>query len=449
MNRKSVKAGRPAAVSGNDRPSPPISPRRLSSDDLHISSFKNMMMQFDEAARRLNIDSRYVDLIKLPRRSVTVQLPVQMDNGSFKIFTGYRVQHSIMRGPAKGGIRYHPDVTLDEMQALAAWMTWKCAVVGIPFGGAKGGIVCDPAKMSRGELERLTRRYTADLMDEIGPEKDVPAPDVNTDAQTMAWIMDTYSMHVRHTVTSVVTGKPIELGGSCGRREATGRGVLFCVQEAAKHLKLPLRGARVAVQGFGNVGSVAADLLAKEGAKIIAVTDAHGGVHNPNGLELPKLLDYVHRSLNKTVTRFPGSRPITNEELVKLGCDVLIPAALENQITEENAREIRCKILAEGANGPTTPAADAILDKMGVFIIPDILCNAGGVTVSYFEWVQDRMGLFWEEEEVNGRLDRIMRRSFADVLKISLEHKVNMRIAAFMLSIKRVWDAMVMRGIYA
>ncbi len=449
MNRKSVKAGRGAAVSSNDKPSPPAPVGRFTSDDLQISSFNNMMMQFDEAARRLNIDRRALDLIKLPRRSVIVQLPVHMDDGTFKMFTGYRVQHSIMRGPAKGGIRFHPDVNLDEVQALAAWMTWKCAVVGIPFGGAKGGVACDPEKMSKGELERLTRRYTADLMDEIGPEKDVPAPDVNTNAQTMAWIMDTYSMHMRHTVTSVVTGKPIELGGSCGRREATGRGVLFCVQEAAKHLKLPLRGARVAVQGFGNVGSVAADLLAKEEAKIIAATDVHGGAYNPNGLELPKLLDYVQRSPNKTVAKFPGSRPIANEELLKLECDVLIPAALENQITEENAHEIRCKILAEGANGPTTPAADAILDKMGVFIIPDILCNAGGVTVSYFEWVQDRMGFFWEEEEVNARLDRIMRRSFADVLKIALEHKVNMRIAAFMLSIKRVWDAMVLRGVYA
>ncbi len=444
-----MKAGRAAAVPTNDKPSQHPHLSRLASDDLHISSFKNMMTQFDEAARRLNIDPRYVDLIKLPRRSVTVQLPVQMDNGTFKMFTGYRVQHSIMRGPAKGGIRYHPNVSLDEVQALAAWMTWKCAVVGIPFGGAKGGIVCDPEKMSRGELERLTRRYTADLMDEIGPEKDVPAPDVNTDAQTMAWIMDTYSMHVRHTVTSVVTGKPVELGGSCGRREATGRGVLFCVQEAAKHLKLPLRGARVAVQGFGNVGSVAADLLAKEGARIIAVTDMHGGAYNPDGLDMPKLLDYVKKSASKSVAKFPGSQSISNEELLKLGCDVLIPAALENQITEENAQLLRCKILAEGANGPTTPEADSILDKKGVFIVPDILCNAGGVTVSYFEWVQDRMGLFWEEEEVNGRLERIMRRSFADVLKISVEHKVNMRIAAFMLSIKRVWDAMVMRGIYA
>jgi len=448
MNRKAVKGGRGTPVSGNDKPASKPA-HRFTSDDLQISSFKNMMTQFDEAARRLHIDPRFLDLIKLPRRSVIVQLPVQMDNGTFKMFTGYRVQHSIMRGPAKGGIRYHPDVSLDEVQALAAWMTWKCAVVGIPFGGAKGGVACDPEKMSRGELERLTRRYTADLMDEIGPEKDVPAPDVNTNSQTMAWIMDTYSMHARHTVTSVVTGKPIELGGSRGRREATGRGVLFCVQEAAKHLKLNLRGAKIAVQGFGNVGSVAADLLAKEGSKIIAATDVHGGVYNPAGFDMPKLLDYVQKSPNKTVARFPGSRPITNEELLKLECDVLIPAALENQITEENAHEIRCKILAEGANGPTTPAADAILDKMGVFIIPDILCNAGGVTVSYFEWVQDRMGFFWEEDEVNARLDLIMRRSFAEVLKLSLEHKVNMRIAAFMLSIKRVWDAMVMRGIYA
>ena len=419
------------------------------SDDLHISSFENMMKQFDEAARRLNINPENLEIIKQPRRSVIVQLPVQMDNGSFKMFTGYRVQHSIMRGPGKGGIRFHPQVTLDEVQALAAWMTWKCAVVGIPFGGAKGGVVCDPEKMSRGELERMTRRYTADLMDELGPEKDVPAPDVNTDSQTMAWIMDTFSMHARHTVTSVVTGKPIELGGSLGRREATGRGVLFCVRDAAKHLKLDLKGARIAIQGFGNVGSVSADLLAKDGAKIVAVTDAHGGIQNPAGFDIPKLLDFVHKSANKSVAGFPGAKPISNEDLLTMECDVLIPAALENQITGENAADVRCRILAEGANGPTTPEADYILHKKGVFIIPDILCNAGGVTVSYFEWVQDRMGYFWEEDDVNRRLERIMRRSFQDVLALSVEHQVNMRIAAFMLAIKRVWDAMVLRGVYA
>jgi len=407
------------------------------------------MKQFDEAARRLNINPENLEIIKQPRRSVIVQLPVQMDNGSFKMFTGYRVQHSIMRGPGKGGIRFHPQVTLDEVQALAAWMTWKCAVVGIPFGGAKGGVVCDPEKMSRGELERMTRRYTADLMDELGPEKDVPAPDVNTDSQTMAWIMDTFSMHARHTVTSVVTGKPIELGGSLGRREATGRGVLFCVRDAAKHLKLDLKGARIAIQGFGNVGSVSADLLAKDGAKIVAVTDAHGGIQNPAGFDIPKLLDFVHKSANKSVAGFPGAKPISNEDLLTMECDVLIPAALENQITGENAADVRCRILAEGANGPTTPEADYILHKKGVFIIPDILCNAGGVTVSYFEWVQDRMGYFWEEDDVNRRLERIMRRSFQDVLALSVEHQVNMRIAAFMLAIKRVWDAMVLRGVYA
>jgi glutamate dehydrogenase (NAD(P)+) len=445
LSRVSVSPAPP----GTGVPAKSVSGGKLKSDDLHISSFQNMMTQFDEAARRLNIDPQALELIKLPRRSVIVQLPVQMDDGTFKMFTGYRVQHSIMRGPGKGGIRFHPDVTLDEVQALAAWMTWKCAVVGIPFGGAKGGVICNPEKMSKAELERLTRRYTADLMDEIGPEKDVPAPDVNTDSQTMAWIMDTFSMHARHTVTSVVTGKPIELGGSRGRREATGRGVLFCIREAAKHLKLNLNGATVAVQGFGNVGSVSADLLAKDGAKIIAATDVHGGVYNPAGLDLPKLLEHIRKSSNKSVAGFPGSKPINNEELLTLPCDILIPAALENQITAENARLLRCKILAEGANGPTTPEADKILDKNGVFIIPDILCNAGGVTVSYFEWVQDRMGFFWEEDEVNNRLERIMRRSFADVLKLAVEHKVNMRIAAFMLAIKRVWDAMVLRGVYA
>ncbi len=420
---------------------------RLKSTDIEISSFQNAMIQFDEAAKRMQVNPAWLEVIKQPRRVVIVNLPVRMDDGSFQVFTGYRVQHSITRGPAKGGIRYHQDVTLDEVKALAAWMTWKCAVVGIPFGGGKGGITCDPLKMSQGELERLTRRYTADLIDILGPELDVPAPDVNTNEQTMAWIMDTYSMHSRHTVTSVVTGKPISLGGSLGRREATGRGVLFTIREAAKHMDINMEGATVAVQGFGNVGSVAADLLYDDGCKIIAVSDVKGGIINKNGIDIKKLLQHVKKT--KSVVKFPGTKPISNEDILELECDILVPAALENQITEENAPKIRAKIVAEGANGPIIPKADKILDKNGVFIIPDILCNAGGVTVSYFEWVQDRMGLFWSEREVNQRLEEIMKNSFRDVLEISMTKRVNMRIAAFMLAIKRVMDVSMLRGVYA
>jgi glutamate dehydrogenase (NAD(P)+) len=421
--------------------------RRLKSTDIQISSFENAMTQFDQAARRMRVEPTWLEIIKQPRRSVIVKLPIQMDDGSFKVFTGYRVQHSIIRGPAKGGIRYHPEVTLDEVSALAAWMTWKCAVVGIPFGGGKGGITCDPTKMSKGELERLTRRYTSELIDVIGPESDVPAPDVNTNEQTMAWIMDTYSMHARHTVTSVVTGKPLDLGGSLGRVEATGRGVLFTIREAAKHLGINIENATVAVQGFGNVGSVAADLLYDDGCKIIAVSDVKGGIQNKNGINIKKLLPHVKRT--RSVVKFPGTKPISNKDLLELECDILVPAALENQITEENAPGVKAKIIAEGANGPVIPKADKILDKKGVFVVPDILCNAGGVTVSYFEWVQDRMGYFWSEEEVNHRLEEIMKKAFADVLQISCVKKVNMRIAAFMLAIKRVLDVFMKRGVYA
>ena len=420
---------------------------RLKSTDIEISSFQNAMIQFDEAAKRMQIDPDLLEILKQPRKAVIVNLPVHMDDGSFKVFTGYRVQHSVIRGPAKGGIRYHQDVTLDEVKALAAWMTWKCAVVGIPFGGGKGGITVDPFKLTKGELERLTRRYTADLIDIFGPESDVPAPDVNTNEQTMAWIMDTYSMHSRHTVTSVVTGKPISIGGSLGRREATGRGVLFSIREAAKHLGINMEGATVVVQGFGNVGSVAADLLYDDGCKIIAVSDAKGGIINKKGIDIKKLLLYVKKT--KSVVKFPGTKPISNPDILELECDILVPAALENQITEENAPRIKAKIVAEGANGPVIPKADKILDKNGVFIIPDILCNAGGVTVSYFEWVQDRMGLFWSEQEVNNRLEEIMKKAFADVLEISCAKRVNMRTAAFMLAIKRVLDVFMLRGVYA
>ncbi|KPJ65402.1 hypothetical protein AMJ44_10295 [candidate division WOR-1 bacterium DG_54_3] len=420
---------------------------RLKSTDIQVSSFENAMTQFDQAAKRMRVDPTWLEIIKQPRRSVIVKLPIQMDDGSFKVFTGYRVQHSIVRGPAKGGIRYHQDVTLDEVSALAAWMTWKCAVVGIPFGGGKGGIACDPTKMSKGELERLTRRYTSELIDVMGPESDVPAPDVNTNEQTMAWIMDTYSMHARHTVTSAVTGKPLDLGGSLGRVEATGRGVLFTIREAAKHLGIDMSGATVAVQGFGNVGSVAADLLYDNECRIVAVSDVGGGIQNKNGINIKKLLPHVKRT--RSVVKFPGTKPISNKDLLELECDILVPAALENVITEENAPRVEAKIVAEGANGPVIPKADKILDKKGAFVIPDILCNAGGVTVSYFEWVQDRMGYFWSEEEVNRKLEEIMNKAFAEVLQISCAKKVNMRMAAFMLAIKRVLQVFKERGVYA
>ena len=412
-----------------------------------LDPLENARLQFEEAAQRLKLDPSFVQIIKEPRRATIVKLPVQMDDGTFRVFTGYRVQHSIIRGPAKGGIRYHPDVNLDEIMALAAWMTWKCAVVGIPFGGGKGGIACDPSKMSQGELERLTRRYVADLIDVIGPESDVPAPDVNTNEQTMAWIMDTYSMHARHTVTSVVTGKPLELGGSAGRREATGRGVLFVIREAAKKIGLSLKGAKVVVQGFGNVGSVAADLLVKDGALIVGVSDVKGGVGNPKGLDLPALMR--HLSEKKTVAGFPGGTPVEGKKILELPCDILIPAALENQITHVNASRLSARIIAEGANGPTTHQADKILNKAGVVVIPDILANSGGVTVSYFEWVQDRQGYFWREQEVNERLEHIMVTAFNDVARMAEEHKVSLRVAAFMLAIKRVVDAIQLRGVYA
>lgn len=411
-----------------------------------LNPLANAERQFDEAAARLNLAEGIKAVIKNPRRATIVSLPIQMDDGTIKVFKGYRVQHSIVRGPAKGGIRYHPQVTLEEVEALAAWMTWKCAVMNIPFGGGKGGIECDPSKLSRGELERLTRRYAADLSDLFGPESDVPAPDVNTDAQVMAWIVDTYSMHERRTEYAVVTGKPLEVGGSAGRREATGRGVMLCVRDACEHLKMPLKGARVAVQGFGNVGSVSADLLAKMGAKIVAASDVSGAIQNPDGLDIPSLLTWVadHRG----VKGFPGSQPLATS-IIEHDCDILVPAALESQITVENADRVRAKIIAEGANGPTTPDADKILEKKGVFIIPDILCNGGGVTVSYFEWVQNRMGLYWPEKEVNERLEHTMVQAFQDVLAKSVEINVNMRVAAFMVAIGRVVKVIMLRGVYA
>jgi glutamate dehydrogenase (NAD(P)+) len=411
------------------------------------SIFNAMLQEFDGAARLLGLDPGIWKILTNPKRQIIVSCPIQMDNGDIEVFTGYRVQYNITLGPAKGGIRYHPDVTLDEVTALAAWMTWKCAVAHVPFGGGKGGVVCDPTRMSRRELEALTRRYVAEIIDAIGPEKDVPAPDVNTNDQIMAWVMDTYSMHVGHTSTAVVTGKPIEMGGSLGRREATGRGVMIVTREAAKHLGVDIKGATVAVQGFGNVGSVSADLLAKIGAKIVAVTDWKGGVYNANGLDVAKMLEFARDK--KTIDGFPGGESLDNDQLFSLDVDVLVPAALENQITEDNASTIQAKIIAEGANGPTTPEAHKMLHERGVFVIPDILANAGGVTTSYFEWVQDRHGYFWEEAEVNKRLEAKMVEAFHDVLETSLKYTVDLRTAAYIVAINRVATVTRMRGMYA
>jgi glutamate dehydrogenase (NAD(P)+) len=411
------------------------------------SIFNAMLQEFDAAARLLGLDPGVWKVLTHPKRQVIVSCPIQMDNGEIEVFTGYRVQYNITLGPAKGGIRYHPGVTLDEVTALAAWMTWKCAVAHIPFGGGKGGIVVDPNRLSRRELEALTRRYVAEIVYMIGPEKDVPAPDVNTNDQIMAWIMDTYSMHVGHTSTAVVTGKPIEMGGSLGRREATGRGVMIVIREAAKHLGFTVNGATVAVQGFGNVGSVSADLLSKVGAKIVAVTDWKGGVYNDKGLDIVKMIEYAKQ--HRTIDGFPGGDPLANDKLFELPVDVLIPAALENQITLDNAPKIKAKIIAEGANGPTTPEAHKYLHEHGVFVIPDILANSGGVTTSYFEWVQDRHGYFWEEAEVNKRLEAKMCEAFDAVLATAQRYKVDMRLAAYIVAINRVATVTKMRGMYA
>ena len=401
---------------------------------------------FDTAADSLELSQDIRAMIKYPERVLTVSVPVRMDDGHIHRFEGYRVQHSSVRGPAKGGIRYHPQVTLDEVKALATWMTWKCAVVNIPFGGAKGGVTCDPKHMSQGELERMTRRYTSAILPLIGPEQDIPAPDVYTNSQTMAWIMDTYSMTKGYPIPGVVTGKPISLGGSLGRNEATGRGVFYTIQCACEHLGMPLKGATVVVQGFGNAGSIAAQLLHEAGAKVIAVSDSTGCIYNRNGLDIPEVIHM--KTLTGHVNGFPESEAITADELLALDCDILVPAALENVIHAGNAATVRAKIVAEAANGPLTPGADRNLESRGVFIIPDILCNAGGVTVSYFEWVQDEQHLFWEAQDVYNRLERVMKTAFRDVLKIRLDRKVPMRIAANMLGIGRVAEAVQIRGIY-
>ena len=409
--------------------------------------FEAMMSRFDYAAKRLSLDAGLYKVLRNPEKQITVSIPVQRDGGDVEVYTGYRVLYNTSRGPAKGGSRFDMNVTLDEVTALAAWMTWKCAVVNIPFGGAKGGVICDPSTMSMGELERLTRRYTSAIIDTLGPDSDVPAPDVNTNERVMAWIMDTYSMHKRHTVTAVVTGKPVEMGGSQGRREATGRGCMIVTLEALKRLGMPIKGARVAVQGFGNVGSVAADLLAQQGAVVVAVSDKSGGLYNAKGFDVKDLLAWVKEK--KVLAGYSKGEVISNDQLLACDCDVLVPAAMENVITSKNAGSIQAKIICEGANGPTTAKADAILEQKGIFVIPDILANAGGVTVSYFEWVQDRSGYFWDEDTVNRRLERIMVTSFEEVAAMADKHAVNMRIAAYMLSIERVAAVHRLRGMYA
>ena len=412
-----------------------------------VNPWEAQVARSDLAAKKLKLDEGLWKILREPSREIIVHIPVQMDDGTLETFTGFRVQHSIDRGPAKGGIRYSPNLTLDETRALASWMTWKCALVNIPFGGSAGGVICDPDKMSKRELERLTRRYTAELMEVLGPEKDVPGPDINTDEQMMAWIMDTYSMHVRHTVTAVVTGKPLELGGSPGRNEATGRGLMIVCDEAIKKLSMNRDQTRVVIQGFGNVGSNAAHLMHRRGYKIVGVSTSTLGLYNRNGIDIDALWMYHKR--NYTLIGFPGAEEADPTELLVTDCDILIPAAVENQITSRNADRLKAQILCEGANGPTTAEADDILAEKRVFVIPDILANSGGVTVSYFEWVQDRQGYFWPESEVNDQLDHTMRTSFAEVLRYAQTHDVSNRIAAYMLAIDRVAYTLRQRGVYA
>ncbi|MEO7362202.1 MAG: Glu/Leu/Phe/Val dehydrogenase [Gemmatimonadaceae bacterium] len=409
--------------------------------------FEGMMSRFDRAAELLDLEPGIYKILRNPEKQLIVSVPVMMDSGDVEVFTGYRVLYNTSRGPAKGGIRFDMKVTLEEVKALAAWMTWKCAVVNLPFGGSKGGVICDPHTMSVGELERVTRRYTKGIINLLGPDTDVPAPDVNTNERVMAWVMDTYSMHVGRTENAVVTGKPVEMGGSLGRREATGRGVMLVTKEAMAHLGIPMKNATVAVQGFGNVGSVTAMLLAAEGCKIVAIGDRDGSYHNPKGIDVSKAL--AHVKAHRTLAGFKDATAISADELLTMDVDILVPAALENVITKKNAPNVRAKLISEGANGPITAFAEPILDEKGVFVVPDILANAGGVTVSYFEWVQDRMGYFWSEAEVNSRLTDIMTRSFQEVLTLSKQHHVNMRTAAYMLSINRVATVHRLRGIYA
>jgi glutamate dehydrogenase (NAD(P)+) len=409
--------------------------------------FEAMMSRFDYAAQRLSLDPGLYKVLRTPEKQIIVSVPIVRDNGDVDVYAGYRVLYNTSRGPAKGGIRFDTAVTLDEVKALAAWMTWKCAVVNIPFGGAKGGVVCDPFQLSNAELERITRRYTSAIIETLGPDSDVPAPDVNTNERVMAWIMDTYSMHKRHTVTAVVTGKPVEMGGSLGRREATGRGCMLVTREALKRLRMPIEGTRVAIQGFGNVGSVAAQLMESLGLKVVAVSDKSGGIYNPKGLKIRDVLQ--HSRQKRFLSDYKEAEHIKNDELHTVDCEVLVPAAMENVITSHNAKDIKARIICEGANGPTTAAADKILEENGVFVIPDILANAGGVTVSYFEWVQDRGGYFWDEDTVNNRLERIMVESFEEVASMAGRHGINLRIGAYMLAIERVAAVHRLRGMYA
>jgi len=411
-----------------------------------INPWRVAQQQFDLAAEQLNLSPGLRKVLREPKRELTVHFPVKMDDGSVEVFTGYRVQHNLSRGPAKGGIRYHQDVSLDEVRALAMWMTWKCAVVGIPFGGGKGGVIVDPKKLSAREVEGLTRRYATEISILIGPDKDIPAPDVNTNSQTMAWIMDTYSMHMGYTAPAVVTGKPIALGGSEGRNEATAQGAVYTLMDAARHLGMEIPKCRVAVQGFGNAGSIAAQLMSAQGAKIVAVSDSTGGIYRPEGLDINSVIAWKQE--HHSVCGLPGTKDISNADLLEVDCDILIPAALENQITARNAGRIQARLIGEAANGPTTPEADEILYKAGKFVIPDILCNAGGVTVSYFEWVQDLERDFWDIQHVNEKLRAVMVKAFASTLDMSLKQQVNMRTAAYMLAVQRVADATSVRGLY-
>ncbi|MBM4256347.1 MAG: Glu/Leu/Phe/Val dehydrogenase [Deltaproteobacteria bacterium] len=410
------------------------------------SAYETALRQFDNAVRHLDLPPGIADYLRVPKREITVNFPVEMEDKSVRVFTGYRVHHNTALGPTKGGIRYHPATTLDEVRALAMWMTWKCAVVGLPYGGAKGGVICEPKKLTVRELEKLTRRYATEISVLMSPQGDIPAPDVGTGEREMAWIMDTYSMHHGYSVPAVVTGKPVAVGGSLGRAEATGRGVVITMIEALKRKNLPLEHTRVVVQGFGKVGGPAAYLAQERGAKVIAVSDVNGGVHDPRGIDLSALRAYV--ATQGSVVGFPQGEAIDNADLLELDCDVLMPCAMENQITATNAARIRAKIIAEGANGPLTPEADHILREKGVFVIPDILCNAGGVTVSYFEWVQDLQSFFWGEDEINERLRQIMVRSFNQILRVAHEKSIDMRTAAQVLAIHRVAEAVQLRGIY-
>ena len=410
-------------------------------------TFDMACAQFDRVANLLEIGPNDRDRLKYPKRSLTVAVPVRMDDGRVEVFSGFRVQHHLSLGPTKGGMRYHPDVALGEVAALAMWMSWKCALTGLPYGGAKGGVACDPSQLSTNELEGITRRFTQEIISFIGPQIDIPAPDVGTNEQTMAWMMDTYSIHTGHTVPAVVTGKPVNLGGSLGRREATGRGVAFLVGRAMDAIKLKPEGTTAVVQGFGNVGSVAAGSMARFGTKIIAVSDVSGGMYNQSGLDL-QAID-IHLSKYRTLTGFNGAEPISQEDMLTLPCDILVPAALERQITEKNAAQLKCRILAEAANGPVTPDADDILEQRpDIFVIPDILCNAGGVVVSYFEWVQDLQSFFWDEAEIMNKLYRILETAFRQTVNTARDRNISMRTAALSLGIKRVYEAKKKRGLF-